>query len=46
MRTQTGTSGLRALIYFDEFKGYLPPIGNPSSKRVILRMLKQARASG
>ena len=46
MRTQTGTSGLRALVYFDEIMGYLPPVGNPSSKMVILRMLKQARAFG
>lgn len=46
MRTQTGTTGLRALIYFDEIMGYLPPVGNPSSKMVILRMLKQARAFG
>lgn len=46
MRTQTGTTGLRALVYFDEIMGYLPPVGNPSSKMVILRMLKQARAFG
>ncbi len=46
MRTQTGTSGLRALVYFDEIVGYLPPIGNPPSKMIILRMLKQARAFG
>ncbi len=46
MRRQTGTSGLRALIYFDEILGYLPPIGNPPSHRVMLRMLKQARAFG
>lgn len=46
MRTQTGTTGLRALVYFDEIMGYLPPNGNPSSKMVILRMLKQARAFG
>ena len=35
MRRQTGTSGLRALVYFDEIMGYLPPVGNPSSKMVI-----------
>ncbi len=46
MRSQTGTSGLRALVYFDEIVGYLPPLGNPPSKMVILRMLKQARAFG
>ena len=31
MRTQRGTSGLRALIYFDEIMGYLPPVANPPS---------------
>ncbi len=46
MRSQTGTSGLRAIVYFDEIVGYLPPIGNPPSKTIILRMLKQARAFG
>ncbi|MHB8135999.1 MAG: ATP-binding protein [Anaerolineaceae bacterium] len=46
MRRQTGTSGLRALVYFDEILGFLPPIGNPPSHSVMLRMLKQARAFG
>jgi len=46
MRTQSGTSGLRAIVYFDEIVGYLPPIANPPSKPLILRMLKQARAFG
>ncbi len=46
MRQQTGTSGLRALVYFDEIMGYLPPVSNPPSKQVILRLLKQARAFG
>jgi hypothetical protein len=46
MRSQTGTSTLRALVYFDEIFGYLPPIGNPPSKQPMLRMLKQARAFG
>jgi hypothetical protein len=46
MRQQTGTSGLRALVYFDEIMGYLPPVSNPPSKTVILRLLKQARAFG
>ncbi len=46
MRQQTGTSGLRALVYFDEIMGYLPPVSNPPSKEVILRLLKQARAFG
>jgi hypothetical protein len=46
MRTQSGTSGLRALLYFDEILGYLPPVSNPPSKPILLRMLKQARAFG
>jgi hypothetical protein len=46
MRTQSGTTSLRALVYFDEIFGYLPPVGNPPSKEPMLRMLKQARAFG
>lgn len=46
MRSQVGTGSLRALIYFDEIFGYLPPIGNPPSKTPMLRLLKQARAFG
>ncbi len=46
MRTQRGTSGLRALLYFDEILGYLPPLNSPPSKPILLRMLKQARAFG
>jgi len=46
MRTQRGTSGLRALLYFDEIVGYLPPVANPPSKPILIRMLKQARAFG
>ena len=46
MRSQTGTTSLRALVYFDEIFGYLPPVANPPSKQPMLRMLKQARAFG
>lgn len=46
MRAQRGTGHLRALVYFDEIMGYLPPVANPPSKTVMLRMLKQARAFG
>lgn len=46
MRSQSGTQTLRALLYFDEIFGYLPPIANPPSKEPMLRMLKQARAFG
>lgn len=46
MRGQRGTGNLRAILYFDEIMGYLPPVANPPSKTVMLRMLKQARAFG
>ncbi|MFB0563351.1 MAG: helicase HerA domain-containing protein [Candidatus Lokiarchaeia archaeon] len=46
MRSQPGTTSLRALIYFDEVFGYLPPVGEPPSKRPLLTLLKQARAFG
>lgn len=46
MRSQRGTGSLRALIYFDEILGYLPPVANPPSRPILLRMLKQARAFG
>jgi hypothetical protein len=46
MRAQPGASSLRAIIYFDEIFGYLPPVANPPSKAPMLRMLKQARAFG
>ena len=46
MRMQKGASSLRALLYMDEIFGYLPPQRNPSSKPLMLRMLKQARAFG
>jgi len=46
MRSQTGSGQLRAIVYFDEIFGYLPPVANPASKQVMLRMLKQARAFG
>ena len=46
MRSQKGATGLRAIVYFDEIVGYLPPTMNPPSKNIILRMLKQARAFG
>src|SRR5215207_5858944 len=46
MRTQSGATSLRALLYMDEMFGYLPPQRNPPSKQPILRMLKQGRAFG
>jgi len=46
MRTQSGTSSLRALIYMDEIFGFFPPVANPPSKLPLLTLLKQARAFG
>ncbi|MFN0021635.1 MAG: ATP-binding protein [Pirellulaceae bacterium] len=46
MRTQSGTSSLRALLYMDEVFGYFPPSKNPPSKTPMLTLLKQARAFG
>jgi hypothetical protein len=46
MRSQPGTSSLRALLYMDEVFGYFPPTANPPSKRPMLTLLKQARAFG
>ncbi|MGE5375192.1 MAG: helicase HerA domain-containing protein [Bacteroidota bacterium] len=46
MRTQSGATSLRALLYMDEIFGYLPPQRNPPSKQPLLRMLKSARAFG
>lgn len=46
MRSQPGTSGLRALVYMDEVFGYAPPTAAPPSKKPILTLLKQARAFG
>jgi hypothetical protein len=46
MRTQSGTSSLRAIVYMDEIFGYFPPVANPPSKAPLLTLLKQARAFG
>jgi hypothetical protein len=46
MRAQPGTSSLRALLYMDEIFGYMPPTANPPTKRLLLTLLKQARAYG
>jgi len=46
MRTQSGTTSLRALFYMDEIFGYFPPVANPPSKTPLLTLLKQARAFG
>jgi hypothetical protein len=46
VRTQPGTSSLRALLYMDEIFGFFPPTANPPSKTPMLTLLKQARAYG
>ena len=46
VRTQPGTSSLRAVLYMDEIFGYFPPTANPPSKAPMLTLLKQARAFG
>ncbi len=46
MRAQAGSPSLRAMIYFDEVYGSLPPVAMPPSKPPLLRLLKQARAFG
>jgi len=46
MRSQPGTTSLRALLYMDEIFGFFPPVANPPSKQPMLTLLKQARAFG
>lgn len=43
VRRQSGTTSLRALLYFDEIFGYFPPTAQPPSKRPLLTLMKQAR---
>jgi hypothetical protein len=46
-RKQPGTTNLRAIVYFDEVFGYLPPhTANPPTKTPLMTLLKQARAFG
>ncbi len=47
LRTLSGTTSLRALLYIDEMYGYFPPYPrNPPTKDPLLRLIKQARAYG
>ncbi len=46
VRTQSGTTSLRAVLYMDEIFGYFPPVAEPPSKRPLLTLLKQSRAFG
>ncbi|MFN2283514.1 MAG: helicase HerA domain-containing protein, partial [Anaerolineae bacterium] len=46
-RAQAGTRTVRALLYFDEIFGYLPPHPyNPPTKEPLLALVKQGRAAG
>jgi hypothetical protein len=46
VRSQSGTSSLRAIFYMDEIAGYVPPTANPPSKGPLLTLMKQGRAFG
>ncbi len=47
MRTLSGTTSLRALLYIDEMYGLFPPYPrNPPTKDPLLLLLKQGRAFG
>ncbi|NNM30698.1 MAG: ATP-binding protein, partial [Akkermansiaceae bacterium] len=46
MRSQSGTTSLRAMLYMDEIYGFLPPTANPPSKKPLMTILKQGRAFG
>ncbi len=47
LRRQSGTTNLRALVYFDEVFGYFPPYpANPPSKAPLMALIKQGRAAG
>ncbi|HEX7464102.1 MAG TPA: hypothetical protein VF382_04300 [Actinomycetota bacterium] len=46
MHTLSGTTDLRALVYFDEVFGFVPPTESPPAKKPILTLLKTARAFG
>jgi len=46
-RRQSGSDALRALLFFDEVMGFMPPHPrNPPSKGPLLTLMKQARAVG
>ncbi len=46
MRSQPGSSSLRALVYMDEVFGFVPPTAAPPAKKPILTLMKTARAFG
>jgi hypothetical protein len=46
VRSQPGSSSLKALLYVDEIFGFFPPSASPPTKPPLLTLLKQARAFG
>jgi hypothetical protein len=47
VRVQSGSTDLRALLYFDEVFGYFPPYPkNPPTKMPLMALIKQGRAAG
>ncbi len=47
MFAQSGTSNLRAILYFDEVFGFFPPHpAAPPTKRPLMTLIKQGRAVG
>ncbi len=47
MFAQSGTSNLRAILYFDEAFGFFPPYpADPPTKRLLMTLIKQGRAVG
>jgi hypothetical protein len=47
MAAQSGTSDLRAILYFDEVFGFFPPHpAKPPTKEPLLALIKQGRAAG
>jgi len=47
MAAQSGTSDLRAVLYFDEVFGFFPPHpANPPTKQPLMALIKQGRAVG
>ncbi|MBN1978604.1 MAG: DUF853 family protein [Anaerolineae bacterium] len=47
VRQQSGTTDLRALLYFDEVFGFFPPYPrNPSTKTPLMALIKQGRSAG
>ena len=43
---QGSAQTLRYLLYFDEIAGFCPPVREPPSKKLLLLLIKQARAFG